>query len=99
MAAPIPPMLKYSVVHNFLISLPILIKFVSKFMFCKELYFETQYALRLRCNRIHRCPVATGYIDEVLFPNTYMYIKSAVCITDRYLTALGFLSKYYAMIW
>ena len=48
MAAPIPPMLKYSIVHNFLNSPPIFIKFVSKFMFCKALYFETQYASRLR---------------------------------------------------
>ena len=37
MVAPIPPMLKYSIVHNFLNSLPILIKFVSKFMVCKVL--------------------------------------------------------------
>ena len=48
MAAPIPPMLKYSIGHNFLNSPPILIKFVSKFMDCKVLYFEAQCALRLR---------------------------------------------------
>ena len=47
MAAPIPPMLKYSVVHNFLNYAPILIKFVSKFNVCKTLYFKAQYALRL----------------------------------------------------
>ena len=38
MAAPIPPMLKYSTYHNFLHSPPILIRFVSKFMDCKVLY-------------------------------------------------------------
>ena len=48
MAASIPPMLKYSVVHNFLNSPPILIKFMSKIMVCKALYFEVQYPLRLR---------------------------------------------------
>ena len=48
MAVPIPPMLKYSIVHNFLNSLPIYIKFVSKFIVCKVLYFIAQYALRLR---------------------------------------------------
>ena len=41
-------MLKYSIVHNFLNSPPILIKFVSKFMVCKVLYFEAQYAVWLR---------------------------------------------------
>ena len=41
-------MLKYSIVDNFLNSLPILIKFVLKFMVCKVLHFEAQYALRLR---------------------------------------------------
>ena len=35
MAAPIPPMLKYSIVYNLLNFPPILIKFVSKFMFVK----------------------------------------------------------------
>ena len=48
MAAPIPPMLKYSIVRNFLNSPPILIKFVSKFMACKVLHSEAQFALRLR---------------------------------------------------
>ena len=48
MAAPIPPMLKYSIAHNFLNSPPILIKFVSKFMVCKVLHFKVQYVLRLR---------------------------------------------------
>ena len=47
MAVPIPPMLKYSIVHNFLNSPPILIKFVSKFIVGKVLYFKAQYALRL----------------------------------------------------
>ena len=47
-AAPIPPMLNYSNVHNFLNSPPILIKSLSKFMVCKALYFETQSALKLR---------------------------------------------------
>ena len=40
MAVPIPPMLNYSVVYNFLNSPPILIRFVSKLMVCKVLYFE-----------------------------------------------------------
>ena len=47
MAAPIPPMLKYSVVYNSLNFLPILIKFVSKFIVCKVLYSRAQYLLRL----------------------------------------------------
>ena len=48
MAAPILPMLKYSIVYNLLIFPPILIKFVSKFIVCKVLYFKAQYILRLR---------------------------------------------------
>ena len=47
MAAPISPMLKYSIVYYFLNSPPILIKCLSKFMVCKVLYFEAQNALRL----------------------------------------------------
>ena len=38
---------KILTVHNFLKSPPIVIKFVSKFMVCKVLYFEAQYALQL----------------------------------------------------
>ena len=38
MASRIPPMLKYSIVHNFLNSPPILIEFVSKFIVCLVLY-------------------------------------------------------------
>ena len=41
-------MLKYSVVYNILNFPPILIKFVSKFIVCKDLYFKTQYLLSLR---------------------------------------------------
>ena len=37
MVAPILPKLKYSIVHNFLNSLPILVKLASKFMICKVL--------------------------------------------------------------
>ena len=48
MASCKPAMLKYSVVHNFLNSPLILIKFLSKFMVCEFLYFEAQHALRLR---------------------------------------------------
>ena len=48
MVAPIPPMLKYSIVYNLLNFPPILIKFVSKFIVCKVLYFKAQYLLRLR---------------------------------------------------
>ena len=48
MAAPIPWMFKYSIIRNFLNSPPILITLVSKFMVCKVLYFEAQYALGLR---------------------------------------------------
>ena len=44
----IPPMLKYWIVHYFLNSPLILIKFVSKFVVCKVVYFEAQCALRLR---------------------------------------------------
>ena len=47
MAAPIPPMLKYSVVYNLLNFPPILIKFVSKFIVCKVLSFKAQYLLSL----------------------------------------------------
>ena len=43
MAVPIPPMLKYSIDHNFLNSPSILVKFVSKFMDCEVLYFEAHY--------------------------------------------------------
>ena len=43
MAAPIPPMLKYSTVYNLLNFPPILIKFESKFIVCKVLYFKAQY--------------------------------------------------------
>ena len=52
MAAPIPPMLKYSVVYNLLNFPPILIKYVSKFIVCKVLYFKAQYLLRLRSSLI-----------------------------------------------
>ena len=48
MAASIPPMLKYSIVHNLLNFPPILIKFVSKIIVCKVLYLKAQYLLRLR---------------------------------------------------
>ena len=48
MAAPIPPMLKYSVVYNLLNCPPIVIKFESKFIVCKVLYFKAQYFLRLQ---------------------------------------------------
>ena len=42
MAAPIPPILKYSLTITFLIL------HQSKFMDCKVLHFKSQYALRLR---------------------------------------------------
>ena len=48
MVAPIPPMLKYSIVYSLLNFQPILIKFVSKFIVCKVLYFKAQYLLWLR---------------------------------------------------
>ena len=48
MAAPISPMLKYSIVYNLLYFPPILIKFVSKFILCKVLYFKAQCLLRMR---------------------------------------------------
>ena len=47
MAAPIPPMLTYSLVYKLLNFPPILIKFVSKYIVCKVLYFKAQYRLRL----------------------------------------------------
>ena len=47
MAAPILPMLKYSIVYNLLNFPPILIKFVSKFIVCKVPYFKAQCLLRL----------------------------------------------------
>ena len=48
MVAPILPVLKYSIAYNLLNFPPILIKFVSKFIVCKILYFKVQYVLRLR---------------------------------------------------
>ena len=48
MAGPIPPMLKYSIVHNFLNSPPILIKLVSNFVVCEVIYLKAQFSLRLR---------------------------------------------------
>ena len=42
MVAPIPSMFKYSIVRIILNSPPISIKFVSKFMICKVLYFKKQ---------------------------------------------------------
>ena len=40
MAAPIPPMLTYLIVYNLFNFPPILVKFVSKFIVCKDLYFK-----------------------------------------------------------
>ena len=48
MAVPIPPMLKYSIVYNFINFRPIFITSVSKFIVCKVLYFKAQHLLRLR---------------------------------------------------
>ena len=48
MAAPIPPVFKYSIVYDLLNFLPILIKFVSKFIVYNGLYFKTPYIVRLR---------------------------------------------------
>ena len=48
MAVSIPPMLKYSIDYNLLNFPLILIKFVSKLIVCKVLYFKAQYLLRLR---------------------------------------------------
>ena len=48
MGSPIPPVFKYSIVYNLLNFPPILIKFESKFIVCKVLYFKAQYFLRLR---------------------------------------------------
>ena len=48
MVAPIPPVLKYSNVYNLLNFPLILIKFVSKFIAHKVLYFKAQHLLRLR---------------------------------------------------
>ena len=45
MVAPILPMLKYSIFHNFLNSPPILIKFVSEFIACKVLYLKAHSPL------------------------------------------------------
>ena len=48
MAAPIPPVLKYSSVHNFINSPPILTKVVPKFIDLKGFYFKAQHFLKLR---------------------------------------------------
>ena len=52
MAAPIPPMLKYSIVYNLFNFPPILIKFVSKFIVCEILYFKALYHLRVPFNAV-----------------------------------------------
>ena len=47
MAAPIPQIVKYSIVYNLLNFQPIFIKFMPKFIVCKVLYFKAQNLLRL----------------------------------------------------
>ena len=48
MAASISPMFKYSIVYK-LLNFPLIwIKFVSKFIVCRALYFKAKYLLRLR---------------------------------------------------
>ena len=61
MGAPIPPMLKYSVAYNLLNFPLILIKFVSKFIVCKALYFKAQYLLRLHSPL--KVLIVLGFID------------------------------------
>ena len=47
MVAPIPPMLKYSIVYNLLNFPPILIKFMSRFILRKVLYFKAKYFFKV----------------------------------------------------
>ena len=62
-------------VHNFLNSPPILIKFVSKFMVRKVLYFEAKYTVWLRSplrHNMHLFPKLSAFItrlsgDRVLY--------------------------------
>ena len=75
MAAPIPPMLKYSIVYNLLNFQPILIKFVSKFIVFKVLYFKAQYILRLRS------PLSLGNrVATFLGKGCQFYLSSALLV-------------------
>ena len=80
-------MLKYSIVYNLLNFLPILIKFVSKFIVCKVLYFKAQYLLRLRS------PLRVSQTFDGLVQNTSV---ASICLqkmlsfaTDGIATFLG----------
>ena len=73
MAAPIPPMLKYSVVYNLLNCPPIVIKFESKLIVCKVLYFKAQYFLRLRSPLI----IKINFVQRpVVLKTSLLFIKS-----------------------
>ena len=65
MAAPIPPLLKYSIVYNLLNFPPMLIKFMPTFIVWKVLYFKVQYRLRLRSPLKKRTPTLTEHMLEV----------------------------------
>ena len=73
MAAPIPPMLKYSVVHNFLNSPPILIKFISKFMVCKVIYFKVAFP--------HQSYALYYITYEDCLHDLSIYISQVICHT------------------
>ena len=70
MAAHIPPMLKYSIVHHFLNSPPVLIKFVSKFI---VKFFKAQYALRLRSPLIMSATFC-GLINQFFDAKTTVFV-------------------------
>ena len=77
MAAPIPPMLKYSIVYNLLNFPPILIKFVSKFIVCKVLYFKAQYLLRLRSPLSGKDTLIR--ISAIVFAMETLFVPHPVC--------------------
>ena len=84
MAAPIPPMLKYSMVCNLLNFPLILIKFESKFIVCKTLYFKAQYLLMLRS------PLNQELLKMMIFSMTGL---AKCCITFAYLQCLFHLGE------
>ena len=72
MAAPISPMLKYSIVYNLLNFPPILIKIMSKFIVYKVLYFKAQNLLRL-CSPLNiHSKAGVNITDKLTFTLTFL---------------------------
>ena len=81
MAAPIPPMSKYSIVYNLLNFPLILIGFVSKFIVCKVLYFKAQCLLRLCSPLTTQFTVFTLNIGTLqIFTITILKCKCPFCV-------------------